>query len=130
MSAGSPVVLSWAIMKTVEAPENSVMRALSDAAQNRAQNRAKASAADRARSVEDRDTAFKVKGRAIHDTVSLSAGGEKVVNLKRGAELGNEIGNAAIDKNFADKLSQATDDVFRINRLFRQTIRSLFAFWK
>ncbi|OEJ64681.1 hypothetical protein [Magnetovibrio blakemorei] len=64
---------------------------------------------------------------AIHDTVSLSAGGEKIVNLNRGQELSQQIKNAPVDKDFAENLRKSTEDVFRITKLFTQTVKSAFS---
>jgi hypothetical protein len=72
----------------------------------------------------------RVSARAVNDTVTLSDSGQKMVNLNRGAELGQEIKTAAIDENFADKLKRATDDIFRVNTLFRRTMHALFNWWK
>jgi len=71
-----------------------------------------------------------VSGRLREDTVSLSAGGEKIVNLNRGATLEAEIKSAAVDETFADKLRRAVEDVFRVNAIFRQSSRALFGWWK
>lgn len=60
------------------------------------------------------------------DTVTLSEGGQKIVNLGRGLDLGKEITNAPVDENFAETLEKSTDDVFRITQLFTQTIKSAF----
>lgn len=62
----------------------------------------------------------------VHDTVSLSAGGQKIVNLNRGQELSQQIKNAPVDKDFAENLRKATQDVFRITELFTQTVKSAF----
>lgn len=64
---------------------------------------------------------------AIHDTVSLSAGGQKIVNLNRGQELSQQIKNAPVDKDFAENLRKSTEDVFRITKLFTQTARLAFS---
>jgi hypothetical protein len=76
------------------------------------------------------DRAGDVEARLREDTVSLSAGGEKIVNLNRGASLQAEIKSAAVDDTFADKLRRAVEDVFRVNSIFRGTVRSLFGWWK
>jgi hypothetical protein len=67
---------------------------------------------------------------AIHDTVSLSAGGQKVVNLSRGQELSQQLKNAPVDQDFAEKLRKSTEDVFRITELFTQTVKSAFSWMR
>ncbi len=64
--------------------------------------------------------------RTIHDTVTLSGGGQKIVNLARGGELAKEIRAAPLDKDFAASLLKAQEDIFRINRLFSETIKTAF----
>lgn len=71
-----------------------------------------------------------VEARLRQDTVSLSDGAEKIVNLNRGAALEAEIKSAAVDETFADKLRRAVEDVFRVNDIFRSTVRGLFGWWK
>ncbi|MBF0248365.1 MAG: hypothetical protein HQL36_09895 [Alphaproteobacteria bacterium] len=66
------------------------------------------------------------KGRIVQDTVTLSEGGEKVVNLNRGNELAAELKRAPVDANFAATLKSAMEDVMRIGQLFTQTVRTLF----
>jgi len=66
------------------------------------------------------------QGRTVLDTVTLSANGQKIVNLDRGAALAETIKSAPVDKDFAATLKQATDDMFRIGKLFTSTVRSLF----
>lgn len=65
----------------------------------------------------------------VHDTVSLSEGGQKIVNLNRGQELSQQIKNAPVDKDFAENLRKATQDVFRITELFTQSVKTAFN-WK
>lgn len=65
-------------------------------------------------------------GRTVRDTVTLSDGGHKIVNLARGRELAGEIRAAPVDKDFAAKLMQALADIFRITRLFTETIKAAF----
>lgn len=60
------------------------------------------------------------------DTVSLSEEGQKIVNLARGEELADKVRNAPADGDFAATLSDASRDVFRIARLFGETIRAIF----
>lgn len=64
--------------------------------------------------------------RTIRDTVSLSAGGQKIVNLARGQELAAEIRNAPLDENFEGTLARALEDVFRITRLLFETLKAGF----
>ena len=64
--------------------------------------------------------------RTIHDTVTLSEGGHKIVNLARGGELAKQIRTAPVDKDFAANLLKAQEDIFRINLLFSETIKALF----
>jgi hypothetical protein len=71
-----------------------------------------------------------IQNRLKQDTVSLSAHGQKIVNLNWGAALGQEIKSAAVDQSFAEKLWNATQDVFRVGKIFQQTSRSLFGWWK
>ncbi len=67
--------------------------------------------------------------RAKRDTVSLSDGANKIVNLNRAQELGNDLKNAA-PEDLAKKLEQASKDVFRITALFNETVRAMFARWR
>ncbi len=70
-------------------------------------------------------------GRTVHDTVTLSEGGQNIVNLARGDELAEEIRAAPVDKDFAAKLFTAREDIFRITRLFTETIKSaILGWWK
>lgn len=66
----------------------------------------------------------------VQDTVELSEGGQKIVNLGRGQELAAEIRKAPTDETFADSLRNASKDIFRITRLFSETIRASFNFWR
>lgn len=65
-------------------------------------------------------------GRTIFDTVTLSGSGQKIVNLARGQELAEEIRAAPVDKDFAANLFKAQEDIFRITRLFTETLKALF----
>ena len=65
-------------------------------------------------------------GRAVRDTVTLSEGGHKIVNLARGQELAREIRAAPVDKDFFANLLKAQEDIFRIMRLFGETIKAAF----
>lgn len=71
-----------------------------------------------------------IKSRLSQDTVSLSADGEKIVNLNRGRNLASEIKSAEVNETFAEKLWKATQDVFRVGKIFQQSSRSLFGWWK
>ena len=64
--------------------------------------------------------------RTVHDTVTLSEGGQKFVNLARGREVAEEIRAAPVDKDFAANLAKALEDIFRITRLFTETIKMAF----
>jgi len=68
--------------------------------------------------------------RAARDTVTLSEGANKIVNLNRAQELGNELKNAPAGEDFAKNLAQASTDVMRITTLFNETMKSLFARWR
>ncbi len=64
--------------------------------------------------------------RTVRDTVTLSEGGQKIVNLARGGELAREIRVAPVGEDFAANLLKAQEDIFRINLLFSETIKALF----
>ncbi len=85
---------------------------------------------DKATDKADDKADAEIKERLRQDTVSLSEGGQKIVNLNRGRDLSAEIKTAAIDESFADKLWKATQDVFRVNQVFQQSSRALFGWWK
>ena len=77
---------------------------------------------------EDEDAGAPTLGqRTIHDTVTLSEGGQKYINLARGRDLAQEIRNAPTDESFEDKLKKALNDIFRIVRLFTETLKARFA---
>ncbi len=65
-------------------------------------------------------------GRTITDTVKLSGGGQKAVNLARGRELAQQARTAPVDENYAANLFKAQEDIFRITRLFTETIKATF----
>jgi len=65
-------------------------------------------------------------GRTITDTVNLSGGGQKVINLARGQELAQQARTAPVDENYAANLFKAQEDIFRITRLFTETIKAAF----
>lgn len=67
---------------------------------------------------------------AIHDTVSLSHGGQKIVNLNRGQELAKQIKSAPVDQDFAENLRKSSQDIFRITQLFTQTVKSAFGWMR
>ncbi len=57
--------------------------------------------------------------RSIHDTVQLSAGGEKIINLARAAELTQALPDATKDRAAFDAaLARALGDISRIATLF------------
>ncbi|NQU61723.1 MAG: hypothetical protein HQ512_11385 [Rhodospirillales bacterium] len=64
--------------------------------------------------------------RTVFDTVKLSDGGQKIVNLARGQELAKEFRNAPLDEDYAANLLKAQEDIFRITRLFTETIKAAF----
>ena len=65
-------------------------------------------------------------GRTGFDTVTLSEGGQKIINLARGNELADDIRSRPVDENFARKLFEAMQDIFRITRLFSENIKTAF----
>lgn len=65
-------------------------------------------------------------GRAVHDTVELSDGGHKIVNLARGQELARQVRAAPIDDDFFANLRKAQEDIRRIIHLFGETIKAAF----
>lgn len=66
----------------------------------------------------------------LNDTVTLSEGGQKIVNFGRGLELADQIRNAPADENFSSTLRKASQDIARISRLFGETVRASFNFWR
>lgn len=62
----------------------------------------------------------------VNDTVSLSEGGQKIVNLNRGHDLAAQIRKAPNDENFSALLRRASQDVFRITRLFGESLKTAF----
>jgi len=64
--------------------------------------------------------------RTVRDTISLSADGQKIVNLNRGAELAADLKTQDVGLDFAKSLQKAFDDIFRIGRLFTETIKTAF----
>lgn len=65
-------------------------------------------------------------GRTIHDTVDISGDGAKAVNLSRGRELASEFRSKSADRDFATDLRKALEDIMRITRLFRESIKAAF----
>ena len=65
--------------------------------------------------------------RTVKDTVTLTDGGQKIVNLNRGNELAAEFRAKPVDKDYLASLSRAQEDVRRIGQLFAETIKALFA---
>ncbi|HEY9080877.1 hypothetical protein [Magnetovibrio sp.] len=111
-------------MATIEAQPSSVREAFNQAVNAGKPASSRASSSDDRAAKTDADT-----GRSVHDTVTLSAGGQKIVNLNRGQDLAQELKNAPVDQSFAETLRQATQDVFRITRLFTETVKSAFT-WR
>ena len=66
------------------------------------------------------------KGRAVHDTIKLSEGGQKIVNLARGQELARQVRTAPVDEDFMANLAKAQEDILRITRLFGETFKAAF----
>lgn len=64
--------------------------------------------------------------RAVRDTVELSEGGQKIVNLARGQELARQVRAAPVDKEFMANLVKAQEDIMRITRLFGETFKAAF----
>jgi len=64
--------------------------------------------------------------RTVRDTVTLSDGGQKIVNLARGNELAAEFRSKPVDEGFFAALARAREDVLRIGRLFTETIKAAF----
>ncbi len=64
--------------------------------------------------------------RTVKDTVTLSDGGQKIVNLARGNELAAEFRSKPVDEGFFAALARAREDVLRIGRLFTETIKAAF----
>ena len=74
------------------------------------------------------ETTVTVRARDIHDTVDLSADGQKAINLSQGQDLAEEKRHALTDENFADKLQKANEDILRIGRLFLETLKASYFF--
>lgn len=64
--------------------------------------------------------------RERRDTITLSEGGHKIVNLNRAKELGDELRAEKDPDAFRDKLRRALEDIRRIGRLFHEVASSLF----
>lgn len=57
--------------------------------------------------------------RTIRDTIEISPGGQKIINLARGAELASALPDARADRAAFDAaLKQAQEDIKRITTLF------------
>ena len=66
------------------------------------------------------------KRRAGRDTIDLSEGGQKVINLARATELGAKLPD--VDTNpteFSAALKRAYEDIERITRLFSEVLTLL-----
>ncbi|MBC8158672.1 MAG: hypothetical protein H8E94_05000 [Alphaproteobacteria bacterium] len=74
------------------------------------------------------ETTTTVRARSVHDTVDLSADGQKAINLSQGQDLAEEIRHAPTDENFAEKLQKAREDILRIGRLFFETLKASYFF--
>ena len=68
-----------------------------------------------------------ISQRIARDTITLSEGGQKFVNLERGNELSEEFRNSPVENDVAKILSSALDDIFRVIRLFTETIKTAFS---
>lgn len=64
--------------------------------------------------------------RQVHDTVTLSDGAQKIVNLQRGTVLADEAKTRAVDQDYASFLGDAMADIRRIAKLFNGTFSSFF----
>lgn len=64
--------------------------------------------------------------RRVHDTVSLSDGAQKIVNLQRGNVLADEARSRTVDKDYASFLGDSMSDIRRIGKLFNGTFMSFF----
>ena len=66
------------------------------------------------------------KRRGDHDTIDLSEGGQKVINLARATELGAKLPNADTNPTeFSVALKRAYEDIERITRLFSEVLTLL-----
>lgn len=65
--------------------------------------------------------------RAVHDVVTLSEGGQKIVNLARSQELAADLRQETDPVVFASKLRQALEDIRRITRLFAEVLKAAFS---
>ena len=77
----------------------------------------------------DNEKESKTSDRTIHDRVDLSGTGGEMINLARGQELSREIRSKSVDEDFAATLRKAMEDIFRITRLFAETIKAAFKRW-
>jgi ribosomal protein L13E len=72
--------------------------------------------------------------RTIQDVVTLSSGGEKVLNVGRGLELAKEFRQGGAGADQAKALRLAVDDVFRITGRFTQSVnagfKAVFSFFR
>ena len=66
------------------------------------------------------------KRRADRDTIDLSEGGQKVINLARATELGAKLPDADTNPTeFSVALKRACEDIERITRLFSEVLTLL-----
>ena len=66
------------------------------------------------------------KCRGDHDTIDLSEGGQKVINLARATELGAKLPDAdTTPTEFSVALKRACEDIERITRLFSEVLTLL-----
>ena len=69
---------------------------------------------------------FKAKSRVDRDTIELSDGSQKAINLARATELGAKLPNADTNpKGFNEALKQGYKDIKRIIRLFSEVLTLL-----
>lgn len=115
-------------MKTLQAQQNTVANVLYDAAKTRADSsRASNPLLNTESNTGETDPLVaRLQDRNIQDTVSLSSGGQKIVNLNNARDLAQDIKDAPIDENFAETLRKATNDTWRITTLFTESVKSLF----
>ena len=69
---------------------------------------------------------FKAKSRVDRDTIELSDGSQKAINLARATELGAKLPNADTNpKGFSEALKRGYKDIKRIIRLFSEVLTLL-----
>ena len=74
----------------------------------------------------DQETETETSLRSVHDTVELSDSANKIINLARGQDLAAETQSKTVDEGFAFDLKKALEDIFRVTRLFSETVKAAF----